>query len=387
MSAGTRIAVSAAMLALMIGTAHAQISIKTKTVGTVTNGKPNIDYKNAKPKTLPIVKSKPLSLRDLLADGAAATFPGVPGYEKGGAGNGKLSPKTIPFSKALTDEDGPVTRHEYGVNNHPYTTSVVDNSASSYNRMSGKLFFNDNGFSFVCSASLIKTGIVVTAAHCVSAFGERRFHDSFQFVPAYNKGSAPFGVWTSAHVRVLASYFDGTDSCAVAGVVCENDVAVIALKPQNGSYPGVQTGWYGYGYNGFGFVNGQTAITQIGYPVALNGGQEQIRTDSLGVTSASNANNTVIGSLQTGGSSGGPWLINFGQPPRLTSPTGFGAARTRNVVVGTTSWGYTDTTSSGPKEQGASRFTSANIDALVTEECLAYPAACSRSVTLQSLDD
>ena len=40
-------------------------------------------------------------------------------------------------------------------------------------------------------------------------------------------------------------YYTGTDNCAVFGVVCPDDVAVIVLNPQSGRYAGVFTGWYG----------------------------------------------------------------------------------------------------------------------------------------------
>ncbi|MDR4306841.1 trypsin-like serine protease [Chelatococcus sambhunathii] len=376
MGFGTRIAVYAAALTLTAGLAHAQVNKNGDTVAVATNGKAKIDYENAKPFKLPRSNAAPVSQAALLADGASVKFPGAPGFEKGAEGDGKETPKKLPVSKALAEEEDGVAPQEYGTNKHPYTTSLSQFYSQGYYRPAGKLFFKDGSSSFVCSASLIKRGLVVTAAHCVSSFGARRFYTGFQFVPAYNKGTAPFGVWTSVQARVMTSYFNGTDSCAVSGVVCANDVAVIVLAAQSGAYAGARAGYYGYGYNGYSYVNGQAAITQLGYPVALNGGLEQIRTDSQGSVSASNSNNTIIGSLQTGGSSGGPWLVNFGLTPTLTAPTGFGSAGRHNIVVGATSWGYTDTSASGPKEQGASPFTSANIVSLVNAACADFPAAC-----------
>ena len=74
-----------------------------------------------------------------------------------------------------------------------------------------------------------------------------------------------------------------------------------------------------------------------------------------------------------GGSSGGPWLINFGVRPSLTGTTA-GTAPDENVVVGVTSWGFVSNT---PKEQGASPFLSGNIVPLVNSACSAVPAACT----------
>jgi hypothetical protein len=96
------------------------------------------------------------------------------------------------------------------------------------------------------------------------------------------------------------------------------------------------------------------------------------RTDSQGFTYVPFSSNTIIGSLQTGGSSGGPWVANFGSPPAL-SGISFGTYANHNVVVGVTSWGYIDTT---VKQQGASPFLSGNIASLVNSACTTTPAAC-----------
>src|ERR1700730_7264366 len=97
------------------------------------------------------------------------------------------------------------------------------------------------------------------------------------------------------------------------------------------------------------------------------------RNDSEGVVSGSNSSNTIIGSLMCGGSSGGPWLNNFGIRPTLTGQIN-GTAFNPNVVVGVTSWGYE--TNQSVKQQGASPFTSNNITSLVTSACNSPPTAC-----------
>ncbi|MGC2223667.1 MAG: hypothetical protein WA624_15595, partial [Methylocella sp.] len=127
--------------------------------------------------------------------------------------------------------------------------------------------------------------------------------------------------------------------------------------------------------------NSQALITQLGYTenfvsgeeFALDGGNLQERTDSQGQTMPSLSNNTVIGSLQSNGSSGGPWVVNLGDPPVLTN-INFGTAADYNIIVGVTSWGHTDPS---VKEQGASAFTTGNITVLVTTICTgAPPNAC-----------
>jgi hypothetical protein len=120
-----------------------------------------------------------------------------------------------------------------------------------------------------------------------------------------------------------------------------------------GAYPGTATGYYGYGWDGFGFTGSWLGqITQIGYPVCLDNGLYMEVNNSYGYISSSLAYNIIIGSLMCGGSSGGPWLVNFGIRSTLTGTTQ-GASPKPNTVVGVTSWGYN---SNSPKEQGASIF-------------------------------
>ena len=112
--------------------------------------------------------------------------------------------------------------------------------------------------------------------------------------------------WTAATERVLPSYFNGTDACAVPGIFCANDGLVITLNPEGGACPGPATGCFGHGVNGFSYnSSGRVVITQLGHPVALDNGQLMERTGSQGSTSAINPDDTIIGSLQTGARAAG----------------------------------------------------------------------------------
>ena len=262
-----------------------------------------------------------------------------------------------------------VVPSDFGTSNNPFTTAradlgdLVTNLAYPY-RASGKLFFIKDNATYLCSAALIEPGIAVTAAHCVTGYGKRTFYGSFTFIPGYRAGEAPFGKWGASQVYVPSDYFNGT-GCA-NGVVCKNDVAVIVLAPgANPTYPGTDTGWYGYAWDGYGFAGKKTQITQIGYPGCLDDGELMERNDAYGVKTASKKNNTLIGSLMCEGASGGPWVINFGLPPTLTNTTP-GIRSTPNLVVGVTSWGYEKST---PKQMGASPFTSSNILDLMNKAC------------------
>jgi V8-like Glu-specific endopeptidase len=356
------------------GRANAQ----AKQVGDVMvynleNGQGEVDFVNAKPMPLPSV--------DFPSDATAATIQallsppdlGPSGQSSGGQGSGKQNPifLGVPAQSAANDKD--VNIQDFGTNNHPFTTVRADlyslNTNQNYPyRAAGKLFFKIGGSSYVCSASLIKPGVVVTAAHCVANYGKSQFYSSWQFVPGYRNGSAPYGTWTAKQAYILTKYYNGTDGCYQYGVICPDDVALLVLTGR----PGDSAGWFGYWYGGGATSNGLWQITQLGYPVGLDNGLYMERTDSYGYTNSTYSNNTIIGSNMNGGSSGGPWIENFGLPSALTGETN-GSFTAQNVVVGVTSWGYT---SNSPKEQGAAPFTSGNIAPLVSTACSVYPGNC-----------
>lgn len=337
------------------------------------------DFVNAKPMPLPQLNlppvAAPLEAEAIQPDQSW----GSPGMSAGEQGNGKPSSKKIPVPRPMAPEAGDaatvpsseeIQPKAYGTGGVPYNTSRVDLSGTNPSgwhpyRATGKLYFKDGNSTYVCTASLIKRGVIVTAAHCVASFGNKRFYSDWQFVPAMSGSTAPYGVWKGTQASVKTSYYDGTDACYQKGVVCANDVAVIRLDPQSSAFPGTRTGWYGYGYNNWGFIRNTTLINQLGYPVSHDNGVKMQHTDSQGSVNASMSGNTLWGSGQTGGSSGGPELANLGVSPVLNGTTP-GSASTRNVVVGVTSWGYTDP---AQKLQGASPFTTNNIVSLITAIC------------------
>ena len=360
-------AIIAAWAALCVHSAYAQsVSVSPKQALAAAP-----DYANAKPMPLPKAFKAPAP-----GPAAAAGLPNaVPAY----VGSGQGLPAVVPVPKAISS----AIPEEAGTNNHPFTTAWANAWRDpTFNdwpfRAAGRLFFNIPGQgTFVCSASLIKPGVVVTAAHCVANFGHQQFYNSWTFIPAYYNGSGAYGAWSVATAAVLTSYFNGSDPCAQSGVICQDDVALLVLNKQGSNYAGNLTGWYGYGWNGYSyfpwFGASQAEITQLGYPVALDGGLRMERNDSLGYNAGSGfSNNTVIGSLMTGGSSGGPWLVNFGVDPSL-SGISHGSMAAKDIVVGVTSWGYIDAT---VKEMGAAPFTSGNIVVLVNFICSNFAAAC-----------
>jgi len=332
------------------------------------------DLVNARPMPLPRAAG-PFDITQSLLP---PQYPGTPGFASGEAGNGQTNPITLPLPAISYLDVEAAEPDQWGTSNQPFSIARADLFPTATNTQypysaSGKLAFQkpDNTW-WLCSASMVKRGVVVTAAHCVANYGASTFYRNGIYFPGYRNGSLPFGYWTVSRAYILTAYYNGTDSCYQYGVICPDDVAVLILNPDgSGTFAGSYTGWYGYGYNGYGFVSNSTQITQIGYPSCLDNGQLMERNDSRGFVS-NYSSNTIIGSLMAGGSSGGPWLNNFGIRPTLTGGVN-GTAPDPNIVVGVTSW-----VSTNPYvlQEGASPFTSNNIANLITSACNSRPTAC-----------
>jgi hypothetical protein len=228
---------------------------------------------------------------------------------------------------------------------------------STYYRKAGKLYmaFGGTTYNYVCSASMIGKSLLVTAAHCVHDFGKGStgWAKKVKFVPAKDNTLEPYQSFESTQFMIPTSYFNGTDTCSQAGVVCNNDIALVALNNNTqGQQAGNLVGWYGYGWNGYGynipasgyqgvFGNKQFAsLTQLGYPAAFDSGNKmQINTGFGAVYTSGNLKNTWFGSPMTGGCSGGPWLVNLGEN---ASGANYGSSSNRNLVVGVTSYGNSE---------------------------------------------
>ncbi|WP_052746182.1 trypsin-like serine peptidase [Sulfurovum lithotrophicum] len=316
---------------------------------------------------------------------------GEPGVVSGNRGTGEMLHESLGKPVKAVKGQTDVQPAEFGTSNRPFATSRVDMydqrlSRKYPNRVTGKLFFKIGSATYVCSASSIKPGVVVTAAHCIYDNENDVYYSGWEFIPAYYKDStvgekAPFGRYGYKTAYVMDGYINPPEG---DNVVNNYDVGVIVMKkrtnPNTGTdmFPGERTGWYGYGYNGWGYTDGLndgslTLIHQLGYPVSHDNGWQMQANDSQGEkTTQFGAMAIMIGSRETGGSSGGPWLVNYGEIASLSGTTA-GTYPTNDVVVAVTSWGWT---SSDPKEQGATPFTDGNIVPLLDTVCTNYPTNC-----------
>jgi V8-like Glu-specific endopeptidase len=356
---------------------HARLSVLAATLalsGTaVIANDAVISVNNPAPTLSPeeILKAKPLS----------NTLP------KPDTSNAVAESGPFPFTQGLMTREGPqyfdAGARAFGAFGIPYTTTRVQEGNmsaagwTSANRLSttypyrtvGKLTFRVGTGTSWCSASVIRRGVIVTAAHCIQRFGSgSTTYSNWQFTPGHYGAAgatpaqiAPYGTWAArAYVRP-SSWANGTDTGC--GSARNNDLAVIAIaKNAQGRFIGDIVGGMSYGWNNYSFVTSPktgnlhtAAVSTLGYPGLMDSGRIMQRTDGpTYTTTVCNAKQLWQGSNLTGGSSGGPWVVNFsGANASLSGNAVVGTAPTM-AVIGVTSWGSSDP--NVPKDNYSSQF-------------------------------
>jgi hypothetical protein len=195
-------------------------------------------------------------------------------------------------------------------------------AAATITTTTGKVFFTLGGTDFVCSGSATSStnhDVVSSAGHCVNE-GPGAFATNWAFVPAYNNGSAPFGVWTA---RTLVT----TSQWANSGDI-NFDTGFAVMNTLNASHLTDVVGGQGVAFN---LARG-LSYQAFGYPAAPPFDGETLQScagtafdDTFGGTQSQG-----IPCNMTGGSSGGPWFTGGLQ----NSINSFGYNGVPNVMFG-----------------------------------------------------
>lgn len=230
---------------------------------------------------------------------AAAAPTGAPGLVAGSSQDAQDAGGVGPLSVAPTSGS-----FSYPT---PFDRYNVPNTKLFPHKATGKLFFTQNGGSFVCSASSIGNDAIWTAGHCVSD-GAGHFSSNLVFVPAYKNGTAPYGrfscnaiiVFTAWHTSSNLSRDSGGASCGTSSL---------------GNRKTVQqsVGSLGFAWNQ---PTDSRHFNVLGYPQAapFNGALQVQCQSSFGhwdQRSGLSPNTFAVGCDSTGGVSGGPYVMSY----------------------------------------------------------------------------
>lgn len=261
----------------------------------------------AKPYPMPRAKGTPGTAAAPAATGPAAEIAGTrpPGAPKPLAEPAVAGAKTVEPQANNNQYPFPFTRYfvDPAVYNAPGMYAI-----SPYITI-GKLFFNQPGGSFVCSASSVTSApfnAIWTAGHCLSN-GAGAYSTSVVFVPSYRNGVRPYGnftctqLWTSSAWHTTGDFARDLGACTVG-----TNASGQTLQSLVGSL-------------GFAYNQSRTKhFNAFGYPQAapFNGAYMVTCQASHAVddTGSGQPAPIGIGCDMTGGSSGGPWVIGFHNP-------------------------------------------------------------------------
>ena len=265
--------------------------------------------------------AQPMPLLDVSND-----VPGPPIMENSGGGSSPGQPPAFSFASrrargannAPQDIPPPAVTYSYPF---PYTRYFVwgplydgvNNDLYPYSTI-GRLFFTINGADHSCSASVAHPHTLITARHCIFNYIDPsggQFATNVVFYPNWQNGPNPsLGAWPARRLYTWVSNAPNYNY----------DIGFIQLFDDDragcgGSFGGnpieSYTGWLGWEW---GFDYSRKHWDSIGYPAdpPFDGRWMTESESSTGDLNPLGFTDTIeVGSDQTGGASGGPWLLYF----------------------------------------------------------------------------
>lgn len=169
----------------------------------------------------------------------------------------------------------------------------------------GKVFFTLGGTNYVCSGGstvAANNSLVQTAGHCLNE-GPGAFATNFTFVPGYDDGAAPYGEFVATEL-VTSSQWAGQGDL-------NYDVGYAVVGTSGGSTLTGAVGAQGIGFN----LARNATMYAFGYPAAAPYDGTDIAWCNGPVVADTWGGSSDQGMVcnMTGGSSGGPWFINYSE--------------------------------------------------------------------------
>ena len=162
----------------------------------------------------------------------------------------------------------------------------------------GALFSRNSSGNHFCSASVVASpgrDLLITAAHCIDGGKGGGYNQDIVFIPGYENGSEPFGVWTVSKLLVDQHWTTASDP--------DYDVGFVVLNSNGGK--NIQDV---LGANEIAFNAGYTNLVRVtGYPSSADAPVTCINRTTK--QSATQIRFDCGGFF--GGTSGSPWVTDF----------------------------------------------------------------------------
>jgi V8-like Glu-specific endopeptidase len=255
--------------------------------------------------------------------------------------------------------------------------------------------FLGEAFKF-CSASLVRPGVVLTVAACVTEQKENGIFRDFRFAPGWHASEGrevlPFGDWKGKRVYFSKDYITAPSRDGDLELAShESNIALVVLE-ENSS--GKRAGDYA-GHLGLRILSAQEMntthrqkmVTQVGYSLIADGSSLAQRVDAFATIYGHKATNeqflvepisdksrnTLIhgGTMQAGGL-GGPVVLNWQIEPQKT---GVSVPDSRPNQVIAITWSYFTQKGSATS---VDTLLNANTEKLLAAACKDFPKACAK---------
>ena len=173
----------------------------------------------------------------------------------------------------------------------------------------GALFEHDASGAHFCTASVVASpgeDLLITAAHCISNGDGSGYKSDIVFIPDYDDGAMPYGVWTPERLLVAPQWANSADP--------DYDVGFIVLQPHDGE--NIQQV---LGANQLGYDTGyQYRVRVTGYPSSADAPITCVNWTSMESTTQLEFDCDGY----TGGTSGSPWVAGFDPQTRTGTIVG-----------------------------------------------------------------
>jgi len=218
--------------------------------------------------------------------------------------------------------------------------ALVGNVRDHPTRTHGKVFFTAIGTPYQCSGTAVSSpsrSLVLTAGHCAYFTAAPGFHNAVHhwiFVPAYDRGRAPFGEWPATTLAAPAGWVASdpvSSGVEIFGGDSRYDVGAATVAPRHGRTLQDTVGGLSVGFD----LPRHRRYAAFGYPaVSPFGGGREFSCESA-YTGSDGRFQTPrpmrISCDMTAGASGGGWVDGRG---RLVSVTSYAYSNDSDSLYG-----------------------------------------------------